>query len=123
MNLKLTILNLDVRGKNPDMIGVLKSGMTIPISYANRLGIKKGDYVLIARLNQSIFIAKRPSGLFGGHRASASGGNKLSVQFNPVKLKIPTGTYSLLDDEIPQEIEDLNGKKHSATFYQIKLIE
>lgn len=119
---QIKILNLETKTKAHDVITVARTSVTIPAEIAERMQIKTGDFLLIGNLGTNVYIAKKPHGIFGGHRLyQKEKHHKFIASLSMDKYSVAAGHYKL-GQEIPQTIKSHDGKDVQISFFEIQPI-
>src|SRR5690606_2671494 len=110
----MTIINLGSKSKTQDgEIKIAKSGIYIGPKAAKHMGVKKGDFILLAEENGIYYMGKRPGNVFGGGRLSAHARtpDRPFVQLKDHTLR--KGIYTL-GEEVDILMDDEHGKQVTA---------
>lgn len=93
----LNFINVNRLQKGGEHLKISKSGIYFSPSNVHKLGLTKGSFILIALEDGVVYIAKKPTGLFGGYKVSRSSkeGKRLWVNFSATKAGIPLGHFEL----------------------------
>jgi hypothetical protein len=94
---QITLLNLDKQTtRGGDNLKITKSGVYFSPQVSKELNVIVGDFLILGKDNKTQYIAKKPAGLFGGHRIlKTSKGIRLFIQINPKAYGLKTGEYRL----------------------------
>lgn len=92
----LTFINLGKHAKGGEGVNIMRSGLYIGPVTKTKLLLAKGDHVIMALNGSVAYIAKKPRGVFGGHRVSINKqGDRAIVGMKPSKFGLKMGVYSL----------------------------
>lgn len=120
----LEFLNTDRMQKGGEYTKVSKSGIYFSPEHGDKLGIKQGDFVLFAKSGDDLFVAKKPVGLFGGHKLSKSSSSKkaeskrLWVNIAQKHLTFPLGQYDI-GKTVRTSLPDHKGKEIRFEAYRL----
>lgn len=123
MQPKLEITSLHSSGGSREFISVTKNGISFPVHFANRMGIKKGDYLQTAILGSNMYVAKRPQGMFGGYKLMEVGGNesgRISINVKIEIIKFIVGKFRLSEKSFSQEYDGEFGKKVMVEWWTLE---
>jgi len=100
----LNFLNVERLQKGGEHLKISRSGIYLSSTNVAQLEVKKGDFILIARGHllkgddETIYIAKKPKGLFGGYKlttSSKANPSRLWTHFKADRFNLPLGLYDL----------------------------
>jgi hypothetical protein len=114
--ISLSFANLKKGDRGGDFIKVTKLGVYFSPVQMEALEIDKKTFLLFAVENGQIYVAKKPKGIFGGHRA-VFGANKAGevskrpyVALKSAKYGLKEGSYTL-GKSVRTSLDDINGNK------------
>lgn len=87
---KVEITNSSSKSKDNQYIRIKTTEITIPIAIMNSMGIKEKDFILTAVLGDQNFLAKRPSGMFGGDQIVMYQKNENYAPYGRIQVKTTT---------------------------------
>lgn len=116
----LSFINVEKLQRGGDNLKISASGMYFSPKNVKQLDLTKGSFILVALDGKTIYIAKKPSGLFGGHKLSAGGKNsaRLWANMKAKNFNLPLGIYEL-GKIVRTSLPDHNNKEISFEAYEL----
>lgn len=115
-----------------NLVRNIKGGKNLRISAHNisftplqaiQLGVAVGDYMLIGRIDDKIYLGKKPKGVFGGHpvlKNDAAKSSRLSLKSKFTEdYGLPTGEYTI-GKSFKQTIAAEDGEQIPYDMWELK---
>lgn len=120
---QIQILNIAARDKSCPNIKISSTSINLPAEVMERMGLLTGDYLIIGSVLSTLFIAKKPRGLFAGHRIKSKTKKGGSVTYSvgvqaPKQYNVPRGQFRLGRD-VMQAVDGENGQKIEVRFFEL----
>lgn len=124
---KIQILNGGTKfnqyNRGSEYIHVSKSMITFTLDHFETIKAELETYILVGKVGNRLYVAKRPSGMFGGHKSNCSKGSKrIHVQVKADKYGLKEGHYQLIGNPIPQVTKGEQNQDITVTWYELERV-